>query len=766
MAWFDLYQPTTTSFPTAFLEGLATDSRRNIYTSVHVDASNRIDIIKYTDAAEDLWASTYPRVSGYTVSANANYKTEIAADDDESLYVTGVFNGTIQFLNQGTSATGAPDLTASGSDDIFLAKLDDAGAWQWSFRVGGAMGSNNERLPAIASDCCGNVYLSGQYSSSILQFYDNSGSTGLNLTKQGATSFSEVFMVKVNGNGKAVWSLQGYANQTIDTTAIAIDGNKNIYFAARIASNVTGNIIFKGSFGDTSATKVKMSGTADDLILLKYDRNGKNVWAVQMGDFGGSAGTFSSIHLDVDDCSNVYLTAVYTHDNLSFGDMKNNFNSAFDITQDVNNAANAFLIKYNGDGKPQWVTKTATTNALSSLSNVRVTVDNCGQAFWVGEVDDRSIVFYDFGQGNGGTSNPVMNVMRNRKLTFGFKVSEEGMGMYSWRLGTSNFALTQSPRIVANNCDDVYVVANVFNDDAAASQLQFFNPGEADTGGTPFSLFTTSFPANTSARLIVKLANETRSAAIIGNIQEVITPTLVKVTFAGGINLPNNTLSLNKTYYLDTDSGSLTNLSANNGCRNRFVGTACDLNELLLVGDEPLCKDPLCINPDFTLELRPVRYLVSEFTNTMADNGSIVARSFVKNAISATRTGPSTIINFNGYVYNITIPSGDDIQHISIFDKHGGSGQVSTRVKFTWIDSDFVGNISTTNIKPVAPNITVGVYVDNTGVPVVSAGNGTIRYSGISSNEFQMYGYTGKSITVDIQLQDGISTWYCLNFSF
>jgi hypothetical protein len=196
------------------------------------------------------------------------------------------------------------------------------------------------------------------------------------------------------------------------------------------------------------------------------------------------------------------------------------------------------------------------------------------------------------------------------------------------------------------------------------------------------------------------------------------------------------------------------------------VGTACGTNELFLIGDQPVCIEPLCINPDFNADSRLVRYLVASFTNSSANNGNIVARSFVRDSITANRTGPTTIISFTGWVYNINIPSGEDIQHITIFDKAGGPGQTTFRIIFTWSDTDFVGNILSTNVTAVAPNTTVSVYVDSGGSPLLNSSNGVIRVSGISSNEYRIYGFTGRSITVDFQLQDGSSTWYCVSCNF
>jgi hypothetical protein len=135
--------------------------------------------------------------------------------------------------------------------------------------------------------------------------------------------------------------------------------------------------------------------------------------------------------------------------------------------------------------------------------------------------------------------------------------------------------------------------------------------------------------------------------------------------------------------------------------------------------------------------------------------------------VTATRSAtPSTIFANTGYIYTVNIPAGDDIQHLSIFDVSGGPGAAQFRVIFNWLDSDFVGNDTTNPVQAVAPNFTVSVYVDVSGSPSLASSAGVHRSSGTSSNEFRTYGFSSKSVTVDVQLQDGSTTWFNANFTF
>ena len=770
-AWTDFYEPTTTSFATAYREGIDTDTNRNVYTSVHL-VGDRIDIQKYTDAAEDVWGANYPNVSGYSVSTAANYKTDVAVGEAENVFVAGVFNSTISFNNSG-GGTGAGDLTSGGTDDIFVGKLDDSGVWQWSFRIGGTSGSLNEGEPSIDADCCGNAYIAGEFSSTELGFFDGSGNTGFNLTRTGATT--EIFAAKVGQDGRVLYSMSvGANNGTLGSPVIATDGNKNVYMAFRVDGTVTGDISINSSGKSQTNIIKKLAGIADDIVLVKYDRNGKTLWSTQIGDRSGT-GNFDSLDIAVDDCGSVYLTGTFTQDLLEFGDLNGTFDSRFDLSQDVPDDLNGFLVKYSADGKPIWSVKASPTSATPGvgITSTRVSADNCGDVHWIGTFNGNAdVIFYDFGEGNGGTNKSSLTVDfvgASINRTWGLKVNERGSGVYSYKITSTMPITVDSANISVTNCGDVFINGRASEElFIIGGNLLFFNPGQAGTGGTSFSRFNKAIGIGENTRFLVKLANEVRSANLIGNIQEVITPTSVNVAFSGQITLPSTSLSQNKNYYIDTSSGEITVRSANNGCENRLIGIACGSDEIFLQGDQVLCKEPLCINPDFTIDLRSIRYLAGTFSNGAGiDNGNAIVRSFIRDGVTVTRSmGPSTIISFDGYVYNVSIPSGDDIQHLSILDDHGGSGQTSFRIILTWNDSDFVGNISTAEFLPVAPNVTVSSYPDFGGSPQVSSQYGVIRRSGIGSNEIRIYGFSGRSITVDVQLQDGSTSWYCANLSF
>ena len=73
-----------------------------------------------------------------------------AVDNDGNLFLCGSFTDRVRFGNH--------TLTGQGSADIFLAKCDPSGAWQWAKQAGGF---NYDLGSGVATDTRGNVLLIG-----------------------------------------------------------------------------------------------------------------------------------------------------------------------------------------------------------------------------------------------------------------------------------------------------------------------------------------------------------------------------------------------------------------------------------------------------------------------------------------------------------------------------------------------------------------------------------------------------------------------------
>lgn len=100
-----------------------------------------IFLAKYDTNGAHLWSKRFG--SGGTDVARG-----LAVDDSENIFITGSFNGTVDF--------GSGAMTSAGQSDIFLAKFRSDGANFWSKKFGAGFGDEGQ---AVGADSTGNVYL-------------------------------------------------------------------------------------------------------------------------------------------------------------------------------------------------------------------------------------------------------------------------------------------------------------------------------------------------------------------------------------------------------------------------------------------------------------------------------------------------------------------------------------------------------------------------------------------------------------------------------
>lgn len=134
------------------------------------------------------------------------------------MLVTGDFTGSVDF--------GDGPFLASGSDfDVFVVKLDAAGAHLWSKHFGGL---SAQRAHDVATDANANVFLTGELSGSI----DFGGNT---LNSQGAV---DVFIAKLDASGGHLWSKRFGATFDQGGRSIATDAAGNVVGAGQFAATV------------------------------------------------------------------------------------------------------------------------------------------------------------------------------------------------------------------------------------------------------------------------------------------------------------------------------------------------------------------------------------------------------------------------------------------------------------------------------------------------------------------------------------------------
>jgi len=196
---------------------------------------------------------------GGTVAADIVITSAIAVDTIGNVFVTGYFQGTVDF-NPGM---GTAVYNTSGNRDAFTLKLDQNGDYQWLKRI---VGSNNEFAYSICIDQSGNVITAGTFRGTI-DF--DPGSASFMMTVVGTGSYIQ----KLNTNGDFIW-----AASMDNSSANAVTADQN------------GDVLTTGYFGSTvdfdpgsSVNNLVANGGARDVFIQKLDANGNYLWAKSLG---------------------------------------------------------------------------------------------------------------------------------------------------------------------------------------------------------------------------------------------------------------------------------------------------------------------------------------------------------------------------------------------------------------------------------------------------------------------------------------------------
>ncbi|MCC6372299.1 MAG: T9SS type A sorting domain-containing protein [Bacteroidia bacterium] len=213
---------------------------------------------------------------------------------------------------------GTYTLTSNGSGEVFLIKYNSNGVLQWAMRGGGITG---DLVHGICTDPLGNTYITGAVSSNISTW----GTYTLN-----TIGTYNAYLIKVDPGGNVLWGTSAATTSTFTSEGKAL------------ALDATGNVYWTGSYnGSMSLGTITINSTgAYDYFLAKYSATGTPIWAVST-----TAGSASEVALSVatDISGNPYIGGTFSG-SIAIG------------TQTYATAVNddAFIAKYNSLGVPQW----------------------------------------------------------------------------------------------------------------------------------------------------------------------------------------------------------------------------------------------------------------------------------------------------------------------------------------------------------------------------------------------------------------------------
>ena len=284
-----------------------------------------------------------------------DYINAIAVDVSGNVYTAGKFDGPADF----DPGVGVFSLTPIGPNDVFVTKLDINGNFVWAKQIGGLY---NETVNSIKIDALGNVFLAGNFDSTV-DFDPNAGTFNLN-----SPSGFDIFVSKWDANGNFIWAKQmgGVGNQSgIDMT---IDATNNIY--------TTGYFGGTCDFDPGVSTSTLSAMGANDIYVSKLDANGDFVWAKSIGS--ATTTNLNSTRIALDGSGNVY-TSGYFNGTLDFDP------GATTYTLTAFTSVDIFVSKLDASGNFIWTkqiggsgTDTPSGMTTDAFGNVYLTGANSG----------------------------------------------------------------------------------------------------------------------------------------------------------------------------------------------------------------------------------------------------------------------------------------------------------------------------------------------------------------------------------------------------
>lgn len=206
----------------------------------------------------------------------------VEVDAAGNVYSTGGFYVTGDF----DPGAGVFNMTSSGTDDVFISKLDVNGNFVWAKQIGSTA---IDRGQDLALDVNGNVYATGHFNGTV----DFDPGAGIfNLT----SAQHDAFIVKLDTDGDFVWakSISGVGFDELYT--IDVDNAGDVYAGGK----------FYGEIDFDPGTDVFMLDVFGDCIV-KLDTDGNFEWVI------GYTGTSIEMGMSIvaDNADNVYVTGQF-----------------------------------------------------------------------------------------------------------------------------------------------------------------------------------------------------------------------------------------------------------------------------------------------------------------------------------------------------------------------------------------------------------------------------------------------------------------------
>ena len=373
-------------------------------------------VVKYDQYHNVVWAKS---------AGGTFYEKPFAIETDAEgcVYVTGSFwSDTIAFGND--------TLTGGENYDFFVVKYDPNGNALWARGAGGPRG---EQGNGIAWDASGSVYICGYFSSHFTTF----GNITLQNTDQDQFSNQEMFVVKYDPSGNALWAVKSSGTNDEWAFTIALDSAGNAYTAGWFYSDTM-----------TLGPYTLINNGYTNMFIAKIDPNGNVLWAKSAG--GTQVDLFHSL---------VYDPSGYIYATGSTGSPSITFDSHTFVNSNPGNG-DMFLVKYDLNGNVIWA---RTPTCSSHQDGGALALDTQGNIYIAGKFWGDMIIGSDTLTNEGTTYEDILTVKYDPNGNIVWHEHAGGPGR-DWPNG-----------IVALASGDIYVAGYFASDTMTFDSISLYN---------------------------------------------------------------------------------------------------------------------------------------------------------------------------------------------------------------------------------------------------------------------------------------------------
>ena len=379
--------------------------------------------------------------------------------------------------------------------------------WQW---VRSATDSNTISAGAcVTTDLLGNVYVAGSFGSDSIAF-----DTCL-LHHSGIHNENNVFVVKYNSNGGALWArtintrISNYASAVVtdkfgDVYVAGINNDTDTYYvydsminsyAFLIKYDSSGNVLLVDSFYELSSDPYFVWSPSPPALscdtfgnlyfgapdsLRKFDSSGQIIWTSSVASSYGRMVSDPSGNVYISS----YLPVFYSIDSVILRD----------------SLGNILLLKIDSSGHIVWATKTG-VGAIYSGYNISIAVDDLDRVCMTGNFTSDSVTFGSTTLYNSSSSYPYGNT---------FLTKFDSSGNVLWAKESTCDGQVSASSIAIDLYFNVYVAGDFF------SEYLFFDSAASLPGGQ--GKYIVKFDSTGSALWLKNSTGESPTLPIGANI--------------------------------------------------------------------------------------------------------------------------------------------------------------------------------------------------------------------------------------------------------